>query len=1220
MKILKIELQNINSLKSLEPIVIDFEQPAFQDVGLFAITGSTGAGKTTILDSITIALYRQVPRFNKSHIKGGLRDVVSYGADEASSRLTFSVKEIRYEAQWDIRLKSKNGKVLTTPIENVMLKNLDTAQILAESKKGFDKAVEDVTQLNYDQFLRSVMLAQGEFAAFLSARPSEKGKLLEQITGEEIYKKIGETIGAKRYEENEVLREIKGKINTEDLLTEEQLADWEKRKQEQAAALEKLSPQIEKVDRILQWYRKENQLHADKEKLDIAIAELNNRKVDNQAIAEKIKLHDQALPFKDQVLEINQLRDSLHSKRARFPLLKSECQQIEQEVERVGGEEQKAKDQFINAEKENKDWIPKLEKVASLDTDIKRETAERDSLEKKLLSIESQLHKLLGNQEKQQKQKTEIAEKLLVADRFLEEKRVLLKIKPLISDWSARLSGRKAKSEELNEISSRINVDGIELNDKRNALKAQNDLLEKQQKIVDELVAGQDKLSGKDSVGELRKLIEKRDQLQSEQDKLKEGSRLLKETAGLNEKLSDLTSKQQEQQEVIATAEISVAGLQSETVKAEESLADAEKILQLEKKIVSAEEERKKLVSGEPCHVCGSTTHPFVTDYQPISLTDSEQKVKERKGLVDSLKQQIQIENLKITAAKTRKEEVQMQLKTVSGSLENFKGILEALQIEERLLDIDLLAAELEKNTRAFETINDEISQQERIQSEKELLVQQLTSEREKLNEIMQLKSRLEEQLSSQQKSLEQNNLKLKNLQDTINEIESSLKAGFTEFDLKLPAVEKSEAFIKKVESKITEYQQHEDQSKELSAQLKQIEISISHHQENMVAKEQESAESKEALAQLATGLQQKIRERSDLLPAEITTDIKRKQLEEAADEARQLAEKKRGELQLLKDEQNRLQQELSLLEKEGKEIKEKLAGIEENLIDEIAVSGSFDDILSVEKALLKYQEEQDARAILSNLEKEEIALTTNQAQWKKANEEQLSTKDFEATFEEALEEKSALSIAKDEYNKELGSINEKLALDLQIRKRNEEVLLAIEAQQKKVDKWATLMKLIGGSKDAFNTYVQRLTLQNLIHLANLHLFKLNKRYSLEMDATYSQGEELTFKLVDHYQAEDKRLVDTCSGGEKFLISLSLALGLSDLSSHNVSVGSLFIDEGFGTLDSRTLETVIATLETLQAQGKMIGIISHVENLKERITTQIQVVKKHNGVSEVLIR
>ena len=146
---------------------------------------------------------------------------------------------------------------------------------------------------------------------------------------------------------------------------------------------------------------------------------------------------------------------------------------------------------------------------------------------------------------------------------------------------------------------------------------------------------------------------------------------------------------------------------------------------------------------------------------------------------------------------------------------------------------------------------------------------------------------------------------------------------------------------------------------------------------------------------------------------------------------------------------------------------------------------------------------------------------------------------------------------------------------------------------------------------------MQRLTLKNLIDLANIHLYKLNRRYSLVLNPTYSKGEELSFKLLDYYQAEQMRAVDTCSGGERFLISLSLALGLSDLASNTVRIESLFIDEGFGTLDGDSLETVMSTLENFQSEGKMIGVISHVESLKERISTQIQIHKKGEGISEL---
>ena len=155
------------------------------------------------------------------------------------------------------------------------------------------------------------------------------------------------------------------------------------------------------------------------------------------------------------------------------------------------------------------------------------------------------------------------------------------------------------------------------------------------------------------------------------------------------------------------------------------------------------------------------------------------------------------------------------------------------------------------------------------------------------------------------------------------------------------------------------------------------------------------------------------------------------------------------------------------------------------------------------------------------------------------------------------------------------------------------------------------------GSADGkkFSRFAQGLTLARLTDLANRHLQKLTDRYEI----LKSKAKDLELLIIDKYQADAIRPMTTLSGGESFLVSLALALGLSDLASRKVQINSLFIDEGFGTLDADTLDVAISALENLQSKGKTIGVISHVEALKERIGVQIQVSKQQGGHSKIKI-
>ena len=190
------------------------------------------------------------------------------------------------------------------------------------------------------------------------------------------------------------------------------------------------------------------------------------------------------------------------------------------------------------------------------------------------------------------------------------------------------------------------------------------------------------------------------------------------------------------------------------------------------------------------------------------------------------------------------------------------------------------------------------------------------------------------------------------------------------------------------------------------------------------------------------------------------------------------------------------------------------------------------------------------------------------------------------------------------------GEIRQQLRQDNESRQQQQALGQQIAEAAQLADDWGYLNSLIGSSTgDRFRKFAQGLTLDNLVWLANQQLNRLHGRYLLQRKAS----EALELEVVDTWQADAVRDTRTLSGGESFLVSLALALALSDLVSHKTRIDSLFLDEGFGTLDSETLDTALDALDALNASGKIIGVISHVEAMKERIPVQIKV-KKINGL------
>jgi len=201
-------------------------------------------------------------------------------------------------------------------------------------------------------------------------------------------------------------------------------------------------------------------------------------------------------------------------------------------------------------------------------------------------------------------------------------------------------------------------------------------------------------------------------------------------------------------------------------------------------------------------------------------------------------------------------------------------------------------------------------------------------------------------------------------------------------------------------------------------------------------------------------------------------------------------------------------------------------------------------------------------------------------------------------------EENNVLTARLTAVQQGLGALQQKIHHHREQQRRSQSRLEEIARQQQECARWERLHQLIGSSDGKkFRNFAQGLTFELMVAHANRQLRKMSDRYILIRD----DAEPLELNVIDNYQAGEIRSTKNLSGGESFLVSLALSLGLSGMASRSVRVDSLFLDEGFGTLDEDALETALETLSGLQRDGKLIGIISHVPALKERIGAQIQV-------------
>jgi exonuclease SbcC len=290
--------------------------------------------------------------------------------------------------------------------------------------------------------------------------------------------------------------------------------------------------------------------------------------------------------------------------------------------------------------------------------------------------------------------------------------------------------------------------------------------------------------------------------------------------------------------------------------------------------------------------------------------------------------------------------------------------------------------------------------------------------------------------------------------------------------------------------------------------------------------------------------------------------------------------------------------------------------------LDKKVKNAGFDSIEVLGTILLSDAELKSISEMKSQLETKSVELKTRQADNKKLLEEATKNDDPLIMLEDVKISIAAKTEEREGILESKTTGSNKLATDQAQRGREATIAEKLEIVKIKEGYYKKLNDLIGDSKGKnFNKIVQRITLKHLFDMSNVKLLTLMDRYQLDLVTKPDLTTEDEIWVIDTYMGNERRVIDSVSGGERFVISLSLALSLSDLASNNVKLESVFIDEGFGSLSPEELDNAISMLERIQAEnGKTVGIISHVESLKERISTQIVIKKIQNGESKIYLK
>ncbi|WP_455542262.1 AAA family ATPase [Intestinibacter sp.] len=1166
MRPIRLEISGLNSY--IEKQVIDFSKLTSR--GLFGIFGKTGSGKSTILDAITIAMYGNISRDTKEYI--------NTSCNSAKIKYEFEIGNKHNKKRYCIeRILNKNKSGTANSYKAILTEiNMDGIEtVIAEQKTNVDKAIIDIVGLTASDFTRSVVLPQGKFSEFLQLDDSKRREMLERIFNLEKYgKSLTEKIKGKRDDKKIEIEILDNSLLQYDGTTQEVFDETYKQLTELQVSSRNMRRELDEVEKTYTQYRetigyqqsleeKEN----NKKKLDEKAPKIEENKVKVERSGHAKIINPHIKNVQDFEKSIEQYGTELGTLEYDFITLNREYESTKMKYDQAQREKDSKLEGLISSKQKYERAITIeakikeiVEKIDSLKSKIYDFEKEKTSLRKEIESLDEKNNKVHNsikeNEAKISAIKTSEDFKERVYKAFEVEKEYL-RVK---KDFEENEKHIPILSKELETLKSNFRYAENSTKDVKTELKNINDkyeiLISKSPGTNDEVVVMSNKLFT----------------LQTLYDKTKQNE----------SKLDSLQEKFNKDKEEKFKLDREVKNLQEQLEKYKNERNSLDKNLNEEKFLNLANELRSELQDGRPCPVCGSTHHP---NLERVNNNDK----------IVYIESQIRKIDEKISyATKDYDEAIRLQsqlLSTISITEESISEIKHEIgdssscDIDDDLnilsKEVSSLKEKLDDWTKTKEKLEVEIRELEKTKNKKEK--EELELSKDILNKTENLTTIKEkvEKISKNYESIKKeylylvSSLKIDNLKEKVEEINKNSRA--------IEQIEEDNSLLKDKKEEIElSLKEKRDDFIELDKNISNLSKENENNQKDKVEKETE-------FNLITRGQNPKY------LLDNIIDEIDRITSTEA---------KLRVQVEEEKYETEKLKSKISQVKGKLQEAKDKYKTSKESL-NELLFEYKFKDIYAVKNALIDETEREQLKDEIEFFEKEEKSLTIEIQNLK----EKLNGKTVDLSEFLALEKnKYKLGHDIDEITKEIGAKqNEVMTLEKNLKKVKE-LQKQLDESEHKLELLKEIEKLLQGKR--FVEFVAKNQLEYIVIEASKRLDIMTKgRYVLEID------DNLNFVIRDNYNGGLRRSIKTLSGGETFLTSLALALALSSQIQLKGSapLEFFFLDEGFGSLDNELLDIVMESLEKLHSEQLSVGIISHVEELKNRVPVKLIVTPNDGG-------